>query len=266
MGMWEVAHEVRNEVNYLLFSESWSWTSFAYDAHLSAVKNALTIDQIGAQWIENEAAILNPINHAYTYSLLNLSQMPTVTTSIDSLALQLDPLARSDEGKARIRSAFEASDCFDSNADALINRDDPSLGEGIDNYCDLASFVKQLQTQFSTTTQLVGVAQAVQAVISDTVLSEASASGLPGKYSNIPWHWKKLGGLSAYTPLGEDDWKRGLYAQLQVAQDSHWDEFISQYWDSATAPDAPACSEEPCPLPGGPLEIIYSVYLPVVKR
>jgi len=263
MGMWEVAHEVRNEVNYLLASESWSWTSFAYDAHLAAITNARPIEAIGQEWISNEAAVLKPVNHAYTYSLLDLTQMPTLTASIDTLAQQLEPLAAPPEGKARIRTAFESSDCFDSNADALINRKEATTGKGIDNYCDLASFVGQLHIQFPTTGGAVG---AVQTAISNTVRSEDSVSGVPGRYSAIPWQWQKLGGLSIYTPLGQDDWKRGLYTQLQVAHDSHWDEFLSRYWDAAIAPATPQCSEEPCPLPGGPLETGYDIYLPLVTR
>jgi hypothetical protein len=265
MGMWEVAHEVRNEVNYLLASQSWSWTSFAYDAHLGTVKSMLSIEQIGAQWISNEEAILKPINHAYTYSLLDLTQLPTVTASIDTLAQQLYPLTQTTEDKSRIRTAFESSDCFDSNADALINRTDPTTGNGVDNYCDLASFVAQLQTQFSTNTQLVSTAQAVQSAISRTVRSQAYASGIPGRHSSIPWQWHELGGLSIYTPLGQDDWKRGLYIQLQVANDTHWDEFITQYWD-APVPAAPACPPKDCSLPAGPLPIISPIYLPMVQR
>ena len=36
------------------------------------------------------------------------------------------------------------------------------------------------------------------------------SSLFPGVESN-------LGGISLYTPFGEDDWKRGLYAQIQLA-------------------------------------------------
>ena len=89
---------------------------------------------------------------------------------------------------------------------------------------------------------------------------------VPGQNSLIPWRWPKLGGLSLYTPLGEDDWKRGLYAQLQVASATHWDEFINQYWDNVVAPAAPKCPTGGCPLPAGPLQITYSLYLPVVQR
>ncbi|MEZ4733458.1 MAG: clostripain-related cysteine peptidase [Caldilineaceae bacterium] len=137
MGMWEVAHEVHNEVNYLLASESWSWTSFAYGAHLAAIANSRPTADVGAAWISNEAAVMAPIDHAYTYSLLDLSQMPTLTNRIDVLAQQLEPLAQSAEGKAQIRAAFAASDCFDSNGDTLINRKAPDVGKGIDTYCDL---------------------------------------------------------------------------------------------------------------------------------
>ncbi len=264
MGMWEVADQIHGEVNYLLASESWSWTSFAYDAHLLAVTDARSTEQIGAQWMANEAAVLRPINHAYTYSLLDLTQMPTMSVRIDQLAQHLEPLAKTPEGKTEIRTAFAASDCFDSNADALINLSDPALGKGIDSYCDLSSFAGQLQQQFPANPALVGAAQAVQAAISNTVRSNLYAGGIPGKYSNIPWQWQRLGGLSIYTPLGQDENKRGLYSQLQAGQ-TKWDAFLTTYWGPPMT-TLEQCPIGGCPLPNGPLQIVYTVYLPTVQR
>lgn len=267
MGMWEVAAEVQTNVHYLLASESWSWTSFAYADHLRAVTPDASLEEIGAAWIRHEVAILQPIHHAYTYSLLDLTQVPTVTTSIDQLARQLEPLAPpTNAGHEQIRTAFAASDCFDSNGDALINRTDPALGKGIDNYCDLASFATNLQAQFPGNADLVGAAQAVQEAIRKIVRHNAYASGVPGKYSNIPWIWQKVDGLSIYTPLGQDENKRGLYGQLQAAKDAPgWGAFLHAYWDNKPVPASQEC-QAGCDLPNGALTITYAVYLPVVQR
>ncbi len=265
MGMWEVGHQVQSEVHYLLASESWSWTSFAYAAHLAAVTNDRSIEQIGAAWISNEAAVLAPVNHAYTFSLLDLTQMPTLTASIDGLAQQLELLVQSEAGKANLRNAFKNSDCFDSNADALINRTDPALGDGIDNYCDLGSFVAKVEAQFPTTAAVVNAVQAVKSAITTTVRAERSASGVPGRASTTRWEWGALGGVSIYTPLGQDDWKRGLYSQLAVATATQWDELLTAYWN-APIPTAPDCPQGGCDLPNGPLGVGHRLYLPWVGR
>lgn len=264
MGMWEVAHEVHNEVNYLLASESWSWTTFAYDKHLAGMSNSQSITQTGQAWIENEAAILRRDRYPFTYSLLDLTHIPTVTTSVDILAQNLKTVAATPDGHKKIGNAIAVSACFDSNADHIINRDNPSAGK-LDNYCDLSSFADQLQQQFPNTPDLVSAAQTVQGSVAKLVIYKDSGCGVPGHYSAIPWCWQKLGGLSIYTPLGEDDWKRGLYTQLQVASDTQWNEFIDQYWNNV-APAAPECPTEGCPLPIGLLEINYTTYLPVVQR
>lgn len=266
MGMAEVAYEVRDEVTYLLTSESWSWTSFAYDAHLAAITNAQPTEAIGKAWISNEVAVLQPYQYAYTYALLDLTQTTTLTTSIDAFAQLLEPLVEPQVGKDKVQTAFAQSDCFDSNGDALIDRKAPAKGKGMDNYCDLASFVGQIQQQFSTTVDVVNAVEAVQLAISNTVRSEVSASGIPSRYSTIPWQWGQLGGISIYTPLGQDDWKRGLYTQLQFATNTHWDEFLSQYWNQASPPANTECPFNSCPLPNGPLSINYTLYLPVVRR
>jgi len=267
MGMWEVAHEVRNEVNYLLASESWTWTAFAYDAHLLGIRNTQSTAEIGQTWLQDKKTQIDQAHYPFTYSLLDLTQLPTVTTSIDALAQQLTPLAASAAGKLKLHSAFTTSACFDGNADHIINLSNPSAGK-LDNYCDLQSFTTQLQQQFATLPELVSAVQAAQNALAKTVVRADNSSNCraPGKYSTIPWCWPKLGGLSIYTPLGEDDWKRGLYAQLQVATDTHWDEFINQYWDNAAAPAEPTCPTGGCPLPDGPLQIIYTIFLPVVQR
>ncbi len=267
MGMWEVAHELRNEVHYLLASESWTWASFAYDAHLLGIRNTQNTADMGGAWLHDKKTQIDQDHYPFTYSLLDLTQMPTVTTGIDALAQQLIPVAATAAGKLKLHSAFTVSACFDSNADHIINLSNPSAGR-LDNYCDLQSFTAQLQQQFTTPTELVSAVQTVQSALAQTVVSADNSTNCraPGKYSTIPWCWPKLGGLSIYTPLGEDDWKRGLYAQLQVATDTHWDEFLNEYWDNAVAPDVPTCPTGGCPLPDGPLQIIHAIYLPVVQR
>lgn len=265
MGMWEVAHEVRQEVNYLLASESWDWTSFAYDANLAGVTSTQDAAQIGEAWLRNEAAVLRADGYPFTFSLIDTAPLTTTAAAIDTLGQVLSTTVTAVDGKVKVHDAFVASECFDSNADHKINRNQPSAGP-IDNYCDLASFAEQLQQQFQGNATLVNAAQAVQSAVASVVPSGRSAHGcgVPGSYSNTPWCWQKLGGLSIYTPLGEDENKRGLYKQLQASA-THWDEFLAQYWDNEPEPTIQGCLTE-CSLPAGALTITYTVYLPVVQR
>ncbi len=267
MGMWEVAHELKGSVNYLLASESWSWTSFAYNQHLGGILEGQSAAEIGAQWIENEAAILRRDIYPFTYSLLDLAQISTLTSSIDMLALDLKTALSTTMGsKEKIRNAFAASACFDSNADAIINRSDVNAGKGIDNYCDLHSFADELKKQFAGNSEVIKRAELVQSMVSTVVVSQSFACGAPGKYSPIPWCWSNLGGISLYTPFGQDDWKRGLYAQIQAGKQTQWDELLAAYWNAPNAPAAPTCPTEGCPLPAGPLVVENQVFLPVVTR
>lgn len=267
MGMWEVAYEVHNEVDYLLTSESWTWAAFAYDAHLLDIRNTQSVAEIGQAWLNDKKTQIDQAHYPFTYSLLDLTQMSILTPTIDALAQQLTPLAATVEGKIKLHSAFIESACFDSNADHIINLTNPSVGK-LDNYCDLQSFTTKLQKQFTSPPELVSAIQAVQNAIAKTVVSTDNSTDarVPGDYSPIPWQWPKLGGLSIYTPLGEDDWKRGLYVQLQVAHDTHWGAFLNQYWDYAAVPTGPTCPTGGCPLPDGPLRITYAIYLPIIQR
>ncbi len=257
MGMWEVAVEIQDSVDYLLASESWSWTSFAYAAHLHSIDEAQTVSQIGQTWLQNEAAILRADAYPFTYALVNLNQMADLTQAINNLATALTAALVTDKNK--IKDAFLISNCFDNNQDYTVDR--------LDNYCDLASFARQIEAHFSDNNPVVQAAKAVQTAVANAVVREDHGNGIPGHYANTPWVWGDLGGLSIYVPLNpeQDDWKRRFYPQLRSSQSGLWDEFISAYWGQTEPPVVPSCAV-PCSLPAGPLPIETKVYLPLIGR
>ena len=118
MAMSEVAYEVHDSVDYLLASENWGWTSFAYDEHLTVIDGSITADEVGEAWLAHEADILRPDDYPFTYSLVDLSQMNALRTAMDALASAMINLLPTDKDK--IDAAFAASACFDSNADGYI--------------------------------------------------------------------------------------------------------------------------------------------------
>jgi len=252
MGMSEVAYEVRESVDYLLASESWSWTSFSYDAHLNAINASTTAREIGEAWLDNEAHVLRPDDYPFTYSLIDLSQMTALRQAQDSLGNALSATLPGD--KEKIDEAFRNSACFDSDNNGSIVQ---TGSTELDNYCDLYSFAQQIETQFNGLSAVVNAAQEVQHAISTAVVAKEHHNGIPWQYSDEEWSWEELGGLSIYLPLIEDKWARAYYnaRHLQMAKDGQWDEFLTNaYWNNVEPPNAPACPNGHCE-PRGPWAI-----------
>lgn len=260
MGMWEVAYEIRSSVHYLLTSQSWAWTSFAYGAHLGNLDNEQMVEEIGKRWIAHETPEL--AGYPFTYSLIDLTQIEPVKEAVNALGVALQTTLP--DGQEQIREAFRRSACFDSNGDHEINQRDPAQGKGIDNYCDLGSFARQLRELFPAATAVVEATAAVQTAVSNAVKTQEFRCGIPLTYSLNRWCWSSLSGLSIYVPLLQDQWKRSQYHQIQAAKDTAWNEFLDAFWN-IEAPAAPAC-QSCAPLPAGPLPVTHQVYLPAVDR
>lgn len=244
MAMTEVAYEVHDNVDYLLASENWSWTSFAYDKHIDIIDDQKTPAEIGKAWLNNEAeALLERNDNPFTLSLTDLKAMPEVITAVDGLGTALiDQLATD---KDKIREAFGATDCFDSSQDGAINRDD--------SYCDLGSFASELNTTFAGNAQVTDAAQKVNLALTKAITETAFMSGNPWRYPSQHWFWHNPLGLSIYMPLEKDDWRRGFYNQFRITEDSSWGEFLDAYW-GVEAPPFEIVTEDWL-LPPGPLTL-----------
>lgn len=263
MSMWEVAYEISPTVDYLLASQSWSWTSFQYEKHLKAVTQNATIEQIGTAWIENEKAFLDRrVKPPYTYSLLDLTKLEPLNESIELLGRALQ--ARLSDSKATFVDVFASTDRFDSTQDTQF------VIDGNDNYADIGNLVTQIETFFASNSTIVGATETVRTDLENVVIHSVFNSGIlpPGRYPPNEWTWKAPSGLSIYFPvnLAADDWKRRHYHQLRLPDEHGWAEFIKAYWKDIDAPDAPPCGD-PCELRGSALESGNTeVYLPVVTR
>jgi uncharacterized repeat protein (TIGR01451 family) len=246
MSMVEVAYEVRENVDYLLASENWTWTIHSYDAHIGAVDGRRNARTIGKAWMENDANALREDDYPFTYALSDLSQIEAVRLALDTLSDALMPMVSSDRDK--FVAAFEASECFETDGNGTIDQ--------TDNYCDLFSFAEQISIQFDDP-DIRAAAAAVQSALGDVVLNESHGDGSPWEYPNEHWAWENLGGLSLYMPLKEDDWKRRYYSEryLQFARDSRWDDLLQAYWNAEEIPADPNCPAEGCDLPEGPFSI-----------
>ena len=242
MAMWEVAYEVHDSVDFLLASEAWSWTSFSHDAHLEDI-DGKSSEEIGVEWLNNEAEVLRADDYPFTYSLLDLGEMPALRQEIDDLSTALQDVLPADRDK--LEDVFEETECFDSNQNGPINSQD--------SYCDLDSFAIELELEFVGNVTVTNAALGVQNMINTAVVTEDHNSGIPWFFPYDEWVWDHLGGLSIYLPLGQDEWKRRYYTanHLRSAQDGTWDEFIAAYWSGIDPPPDPICTAG-CDLPPGP--------------
>ncbi|MEM7125686.1 MAG: clostripain-related cysteine peptidase [Chloroflexota bacterium] len=266
MGMWEVAYEVKDNVQYLLASESWSWTSFQYKEHLSAVKAGVSIEEIGTSWAQNEVTFLEEnFETAYTYSLVDLSLMDELGSKIDTLAQQL--IETLPDSRNQIASVFAETDRFDSS------QDKDYVIDGLDNYADLGHFTQVLASKFPANADLLSAGEAVSATLSSAIVTNITQSGiLPATYPPNRWEWQNPSGLSIYLPLNPDanDWKRKYYDQLSASKAHNWDEFIAEYWNSP-APSVPDCPD-PCGVPFAALFVEATdleeskIYLPFTSQ
>jgi hypothetical protein len=280
MGMWEVAYELKDSVDLLLLSESWSWTTFAYDAHLRSLQEAQSIRELGERWIQNEVAVLCSeftceLAPPYTYSLVELTAMYTFTSTLnhfaDALTKVISETSATAQVNARkqIQQAFAQTDCFDSNQDYRI--------DGLDTYCDLYSFADQIKQRFPNS-QLAAAAAAVQNDLStQIVLAEQHHSGLlPPPYPAIRWTFSEhVKGLSIYLPLNlaavqakpdaRYGWKLAYYHKISAAA-AKWDEFLRAYWHGVPIPEQ-RCPD-PCTVPPGPInpDGEWQHFLPLVMR
>jgi len=243
MSMAEVADEVSDSVAYVLASENWSWAAFSCDAYLNpaVLDGAATPADIGAVWLGIEANLLRSTAYPFTLSLIDTSQLADVRISVEALGVALSNTLPT--GQARIEAAHTSAICFDSTQDGPIDAND--------NYCDLAALAQHLASQFSDTPAVVSATQAVQEAVTLAVIAEDHANGVPWNFPDVEWAWEDdLGGLSLYSPLRVDDWKRAYYNgdHLAFAQGGQWGAFLDAFWNNAAPPAPPPCATcEPPP-------------------
>ncbi|MEZ4869985.1 MAG: clostripain-related cysteine peptidase [Caldilineaceae bacterium] len=265
MGMASVAYEVRNSVDYLLASPNTAWASFNYAKMLQETTPDKNAEAIGLAWLEAEAQVLRREQYPFTLSLYNLSKMEEVATAISTMADTLQ--AAMPGNKTQITQAGAQTERFESNYDGSIATSD--------HYADQLSFVLHLEEAFSTNDAVKRAVQSTKTALAAFIVKQELHSGKPWLYPPNVWRWQEAGGFSIYLPLEEDDPKRALYtsANLQWAQDTHWDEFLNAYWGgvmlsaNANSDVLPTC---PSTTDCGPLNKLLplqpTIYLPLIHQ
>ena len=242
----EVAYEVRDSVDYVLASQSWSWTSSRYDLHF-AIDAATPPALLAQMWMQNEATELDGSSggqvYPFAFSLVNTHALDGLLAKESLLADALKdslslPWEQAKDNRYRIHAAFIDSACFDSDEDHKLVPNDVD-----DTYCDVLNFAKALQAAFNEPDnrdadnnhrkRVLAAAIALEQYITDELNAAIQQNNacLPADPEHC-WGWPQLGGLNLYMPLGAYDGQQDFYTadQLQSAADGSWDEFLNAYW------------------------------------
>ncbi|MDM8530427.1 clostripain-related cysteine peptidase [Anaerolineales bacterium HSG25] len=249
MGMAEVAAEIQDSVEFVLFSENIAWATFPYDAHLNSINGTMDPKQIGEAWFDNEKLVLEEDDYPYTLSLIDLTKMPNVLTKINSLGQDLTSRAADDTGRDQIKQIRQQTDCFDSNQNWALDDND--------NYCDIVSFAEAIKTEFGSSSAEANAAQTLIDAVKQAVVKESHMNGIPWNSSGNSWTWGDLGGLSIYLPISEDNCKRDDYTKkhFRFVEETEWDTFLSAYWQGAEPPVVEGCNDPTLPPPPPPIKL-----------
>ncbi|HRW09087.1 MAG TPA: clostripain-related cysteine peptidase, partial [Caldilineaceae bacterium] len=240
MAMAEVAYELSGTADYLLASQSISWAAFPYDQLILAIQEGMSGQEIGEAWLAIEADGLTAHSgvYPYTFSLVDLAQMPAVALAHQTLVSTLRAAWQSDTTRTvatAFADAVEATACVESNYDGKINR--------FDTYCDLGSFAQRIEGAFVDYPDIANAANAIGTALSSAIITTANHSGHPWSPPESEW-WNftapPLNGLSLYMPLAPhvDDVRRRYYTanQLGYLTVTDWDTLLADAWGGSEPP------------------------------
>ncbi|MCB0081761.1 MAG: hypothetical protein KDE47_12560, partial [Caldilineaceae bacterium] len=241
MAMAEVAYELSGAADYLLASQSISWAAFPYDELIMSIEDGMSVLEIGQRWLEIEAQGLagEQSIYPYTFSLIDLAQMPNVAQAHLALVTALRTEWQNQSGGTAIgnglMAAIQSTTCVESNYDGLIDEND--------TYCDLGGLATQISTHLAAYPAIANAAANVNSALTSAVVSTTNQSGLPWSQTGAGW-WNfsapPLRGLSIYLPAPPhaDDVRRRYYTgnHLSYVGVTEWDALLADAWGGAEPP------------------------------
>jgi len=255
MGLAENAYDLREWVNYVVFSEQISWglnTYPRYFSDLAATDTPLAVGQRIVERYHAEALVADVHGYPHTISLVDTGQMVNVRNAVTNFGNAIRAV-NTQARKDAIKAARNASQAFAADMAATDYR----RAEYIDLW-DLADNASSLAS-----TQ----AAAVKSAITAAVVRERHASGGAGGYT---WNHSGAHGLSIYYPPSESSSAFSSYVAptiYQMSQDGTWDEFLNWALPSPDARRGMSANRATIKLLGGDAYADNErVYLPVVLR
>ena len=255
MGLAENAYDLREWVNYVVFSEQISWglnTYPRYFSDLAATDTPLAVGQRIVERYHAEALVADVHGYPHTISLVDTGQMVNVRNAVTNFGNAIRAV-NTQARKDAIKAARNASQAFAADMAATDYR----RAEYIDLW-DLADNASSLAS-----TQ----AAAVKSAITAAVVRERHASGGASGYV---WDHSGAHGLSIYYPPSESSSAFSSYVAptiYQMSQDGTWDEFLNWALPSPDARRGMSANRATIKLLGGDAYADNErVYLPVVLR
>jgi hypothetical protein len=248
MGLAENAYDVREWVDYVVFSEQISWGIDTYPLYFSDLDADDTPLQVGRRIVDRyhaEAMVAGGRGYPHTISLIDTSKMGDVEDALSSFGDALHNTGDKDGAE----EARYSSQAFAADMDATNS----CRAEYIDLW-DLADEASDLAA-----TQ----ADAVKSAVDAAVVHERHASGGASGYI---WDHSGAHGLSIYYPPSKSSSAFSGYASLyQMSRDGEWDEFLDWAVPSGDRRGMNASRSE-VRLTGGDAFVFKYIYLPVTIR
>jgi hypothetical protein len=248
MGLYELAYDMREFVDYLFFFQTISWTNSAsYPSYLEHSRFSATADGLDLGKIMFEVYYEN-VSRYYAVSLIDTSQIEHVQAAINEWADALQALAgtsRDDLAAARqeTQKINQYYDTPPSNTDA---------------YIDLWHLTERMEARGLAVPQSAALRKALDAAI----VSAAS-------HSSGAFDYSQTHGLSIFwphRPYGE--YRSYMQHKLsESTRDGTWDDFLQTYYASEDASGLPT-QNGPAQRPPQKVSIFgqSSLYLPLVHR
>jgi hypothetical protein len=213
MGLAENAYDLRQWVDYVVFSEQIRWALNTYPhylADLAATDVPLDLGQrMVSRYHEQALAANGGRGYPHTISLVDTSKMPQVCSALSSFG---DAVPGAVKDLYTIYHERYESQAFAADVEAT----DPFRAEYIDLW-ELAHEAAWL---------VPGPAAAVKAAVEAAVVDERHASGAVNGHA---WMHDGAHGLAVYYPRGQwsSAFERYLGPNLyRMSQDGTWDEFL----------------------------------------
>lgn len=251
MAMLEEVYQIRGGATYVVASENETWTSFPYDTYLTSIESATLPSNLAGSIVDNYYHSLQ--GYPRTMSAIDLAQIGPVSTTLDSLSTAL--INSLPTSKEVISQALRAAQKLDYDFDFRI--------EEKEGYVDLASFAAELANRMPGTPVATAANDLLEA-LGPLIIYERHQSSFAwpsGEYLDLDG----TTGLSIYLPLGKLDYDLSYYLpdQLDLAADTHWDDFIFAFIGYYPQPGTlPYRGHQPNP---GPLKQ-SEIFLPMVLK
>jgi hypothetical protein len=255
MGLAENAYDLREWVDYVVFSEQISWGIDTYPVYFHDLAANDTPLEVGQRIVDRYYAEALAVNdgrgYPHTISLIDTSKMEAVRDAVNSFG---DVISATDTQaqKDKINDARDDSQAFAADMDATNSwrAEYIDLWDLADNASDLAR----------------SQADAVKSAVDAAVVHERHASGGASGYT---WNHSGAHGLSIYYPPTSSSSAFDSYVAesiYQMSRDGTWDEFLKWAVPSGTRRGMSASRSEIKLSDRGDAFAFKYVYLPAVLK